>query len=142
MCDGLVTQYRGSRKSSSATRIVGTCQSNTQPLRRVILLTAINRVIEDDGSMQEVLSHANESETPFKEREYYELRLDDLFTPGRMRFSVRQSRAFWSEIDRSIVWEYDGVEILDTLDEAQERYKVLRSALSEKGFTESDMDFL
>lgn len=90
--------------------------------------------------MQEVLSRDNDSQTPFKEREYYELRLDDIYSTNRSRFSVRQSRLFWSEIDRCILWEHDREEIFEALEEAHARYQVLRKALADKGFTESDMD--
>ena len=69
--------------------------------------------------MQEVLSRANDSQVPIQEREYYELRLDDICTYKRTLFSVGEARAFWSEIDRQIIGE--GLQNLEfnTLEEAR-----------------------
>lgn len=99
------------------------------------------------NTMQEILSKVIDPVAPLRGQEYYELRLDDCelrlsdsdFTP-QPSFRVRQTRARWNEGESAIVWEAPEIWVFKTLQEAQSRYQVLRDALAESGFIDSDMD--
>ena len=103
--------------------------------------------------MQEVLSKTTDGNVPLREREYFELRLDDLGLPfrpqfidsmgavARHRFLVVQTHAAWSEIDLNIMWDSSEHDECSSLDEAVLRYEIRREAIVDKGFVYSDMDF-
>jgi hypothetical protein len=90
--------------------------------------------------MREMLSKTDDTNIPLSEQEYYEVRLDDsddIWQPG---FIVKQAHAFWSDIDRAIMWDEFESERFLILELAKKRYGARRRALAEKGFIYPDMD--
>ena len=94
--------------------------------------------------MQEVFSKTADPNVSLQEREYFELRLDDL-TYGlgvavRHRFLVRESHAAWSEIDRNVMWDGYEHDECSSLHDAELRYAIRREAIVDKGFIYSDLE--
>ena len=90
--------------------------------------------------MQELLSRSDDSKVPLRDQEFYELRLDDSDEMWNCQFVVRVAHAQWHEECGRVVWDEAETEILQTLEEAKERYAKRRRSLVEKGFIYSDMD--
>ena len=98
--------------------------------------------------MQEVLSRTKSTETLSADTEFFEIRLDNCelrlsdtdFAP-KPAFRVRQANARWDDGTKMVVWDAPEVWIFENIQEAQTRYQQQRLALTERGFTYSDMDW-
>jgi hypothetical protein len=89
--------------------------------------------------MQEVLSRADDTKTPLREQEFYELRLYDSDSAGEPVYCVREARAWWNEENKQM-WSEPWIEVFSTLREAKKRYSERRLVLAQLGFIHSDMD--
>jgi hypothetical protein len=92
--------------------------------------------------MHEVLSRTDGSKMPLRDQVYYELRFFDSESAGEPVCCVRQARASWNEESQAMAWDEVSVEAFATLKEAEERYAERRFALTQMGFTDSDLDLL
>src|ERR1017187_4657219 len=91
--------------------------------------------------MQEILSKTLDPEAPLLGQEFFELSPLDTANQLGTRYCVRQARAQWSEIDRTIVWDDEQRDYFWILNEAKRRYAERRIALAQMGFIYSDMDW-
>ena len=90
--------------------------------------------------MQEVLSRTADGRTPPQGREFYELSLLNTRNHKGGPYSVRQTHAQWSEIDRQIMWDEVEIDHFGHPEEARKRYTERRSALTKMGFVCSEGD--
>jgi hypothetical protein len=92
--------------------------------------------------MQELLSKSEDLKGPMRDQEFYELRLYDSKSAGKLVYCVREAHAQWCEVDGQIMWEEEQIQVFMTHEKAKKRYAELRLALVQRGFIHLDMDLL